>query len=368
MQSEEPSPLRRLAIPALLVALAMLAINYKYVEASILQNLVAHKNEKSQHTLAYNSQTLPLLKAGGHQATAPFLLEEGVLAAETGPLGVVYDSTPGGTISRYTVKAGDTLESVAKAHGISKNTIIWANAIGKNPTLSVGQELVILPVSGVRYTVKESGETVSSIAQKFKADAAEIADYNDVVLSNTFSKGTQLIIPDGELAIEQPKQAEKEEKKDKKTLPAPKAKVAIAVPKIVAQTETPPAVNETAKKNTTGYFIRPLKAGVLTQGLHGFNGVDFGVPIGTPVYAAAAGKVIVVKGANAWNGGYGNYVVIEHDNGTQTLYAHNDKNMVSVGDVVTQGHTIALSGNTGRSTGPHLHFEVRGGTNPFGKK
>ena len=69
--------------------------------------------------------------------------------------------------------------------------------------------------------------------------------------------------------------------------------------------------------------------------------------------------------SGGWNGGYGTYVVIKHQNGTQTLYAHNSENYVSVGQYVSQGETIAAVGSTGRSTGAHLHFEVRGTTNPF---
>ena len=79
------------------------------------------------------------------------------------------------------------------------------------------------------------------------------------------------------------------------------------------------------------------------------------------------GEVIIARGNGAYNGGYGNYIVIKHSNGTQTLYAHLSKVSVSVGDEVNTGEVIGKSGNTGRSTGPHLHFEVRGATNPFTK-
>ncbi len=85
---------------------------------------------------------------------------------------------------------------------------------------------------------------------------------------------------------------------------------------------------------------------------------------GAPIRAAAAGEVIVSK-TGGWNGGYGNYIVIKHANGTQTLYAHNSSNAVSAGASVAQGEVIGYVGNTGRSTGSHLHFEVRGAKNPF---
>ena len=113
-----------------------------------------------------------------------------------------------------------------------------------------------------------------------------------------------------------------------------------------------------------GYYLRPIAGGVKTQGLHGYNGIDIGARSGTPILAAASGRVIVSR-LGGWNGGYGNYLVIEHPNGTQTLYSHNSINLAAVGQWVEQGETIATVGATGRATGPHLHFEVRGAKNPF---
>lgn len=88
----------------------------------------------------------------------------------------------------------------------------------------------------------------------------------------------------------------------------------------------------------------------------GHTGIDIAVPTGTPVRAALPG---VVTKATYNAGGYGYYVMIDHGNGMVTLYAHNSKLLVSVGDTVEAGDTVSLSGSTGRSTGPHLRFEVR---------
>ncbi len=89
------------------------------------------------------------------------------------------------------------------------------------------------------------------------------------------------------------------------------------------------------------------------------EGIDIAVPTGTPVVAAAAGTVIYAGVL----GGYGNLVVVDHGNGLATAYAHNSAYASSVGQVVAQGTVIAYSGNTGNSSGPHVHFEVRvGGT------
>jgi len=85
------------------------------------------------------------------------------------------------------------------------------------------------------------------------------------------------------------------------------------------------------------------------------NGIDIAVPEGTPVRPVLSGKVIY----SGYSKGYGNCVIVEHEDGIQTLYAHNSKNLVKVGDIVTPETFIALSGSTGRTTGPHLHFEIR---------
>jgi Membrane proteins related to metalloendopeptidases len=103
---------------------------------------------------------------------------------------------------------------------------------------------------------------------------------------------------------------------------------------------------------------------VRTQGLHGNNGVELGCPIGTPVIASAGGKIVSAK-SSGYNGGYGKVIIIAHENNTQTLYAHLSRVDVNVGDIVQQGDIIGLTGNTGKSTGPHLHFEIRGAKNPF---
>ena len=113
-----------------------------------------------------------------------------------------------------------------------------------------------------------------------------------------------------------------------------------------------------------GSYSHPVPGSVKTQGIHGYNAVDLAAPIGTTVYAAAGGEVIISK-SSGWNGGYGNYIVIRHNDGSQTLYAHLSYNSVGVGQYVGTGAVIGSVGNTGRSTGPHLHFEVRGSRNPF---
>ena len=112
-----------------------------------------------------------------------------------------------------------------------------------------------------------------------------------------------------------------------------------------------------------GFFVRPT-SGTKTQGLHGHNGVDIGASIGTPVFASAEGEVISAK-SSGYNGGYGSMIIISHGGNIQTVYGHLSAVKVSVGQHVSQGQVIGAVGNTGKSTGTHLHFEVRGAKNPF---
>jgi murein DD-endopeptidase MepM/ murein hydrolase activator NlpD len=244
-----------------------------------------------------------------------------------------------GVITTYTVREGDNLSQIADTFGISVNTILWANDIKDAKTIHAGDTLVILPVSGVRYTVKKGG-TLSDVAKLFNADVDEIALFNGIDPSAPLAAGTEIIIPGGSELTSSPA------KSTTKSSSGVKAGTSTSVV-------------------TSGYFRNPLPGGILTQGIHGTNAVDIGAPAGTPIYAAAAGTVIISKNNGAWNGGYGSYVVITHNNGTQTLYAHMSKDVASVGETVAAGDVIGYVGRTGEATGNHLHFEVRGGTNPF---
>ena len=291
---------------------------------------------------APNSQTIGLLEAVSNPdpkagKTADItIVDDSALQAETGPLGTAADidtyAPKSDQISVYVVRQGDSLSAIAQMFNVSVNTIVWANELPSR-TIAPGDTLVILPVTGLRYKVK-SGDTLKSIAAKFKADIDDIADFNGFTGTQALAIGEEIIIPDGEIEAVAP-----------------------------VKPSTKPA---SALSSIAGYFIRPLARGVLTQGVHGHNGVDLAASIGEPILAAARGTIIVSK-SGGYNGGYGTYLVIAHPNGTQTLYAHNSKNAVKQGDFVERGQIIGYVGNSGKSTGPHLHFEVRGARNPFGK-
>lgn len=240
-----------------------------------------------------------------------------------------------GSISLYQVREGDSLSEIADMFNVTINTILWANDIKDSSTIQPGDTLLILPVSGVQHKVT-SGQTLAGIAKKYDADLGEVAAFNGLAEEAALAVGDTIIIPGGDLA---PKAAAKSTTTKKTTA----AKTLVAL---------------------DGYFGNPLPGGRVTQGIHGYNGIDVGAPSGTPIYAAASGSIIVAKGGGGYNGGYGNYIVISHDNGTQTLYAHLSALAVS-GGAVSKGDVIGYVGNTGRSTGNHLHFEVRGAKNPL---
>lgn len=254
--------------------------------------------------------------------------------AEFGATGTVAKAQNSDHISVYVVREGDTLSQIAEMFGVTVNTIKWSNDLESN-VLKEGQTLVILPVSGVKHVVVK-GDTIDTIAKKYKGNSEEILAYNNLEENKSLEVGSTIIIPDGEM-VSSPKNS---------SASSYAGKLASGL------------------KEYVGYFLRPILGGKRTQGIHGYNAIDIGAPIGTPIYAAADGEVIISR-SGGWNGGYGTYIVIKHDNGTQTLYSHNQSNTVSVGDVVKKGDIIGYVGNTGKVTGPHLHFEVRGGKNPF---
>ena len=262
--------------------------------------------------------------------------QEGIVAVTSSLGGDVFYSSSD-QISVYVVREGDTLDEIANMYGVTSNTIRWANDLTPKSTIKKDQRLVILPVSGIKYVVKK-GDSLSSIAKNFKGDKAEIISFNDLGDENGLVVGKEIIIPNGEIS-----QTAQEKTNSTKT----------TTPK-----------NMASKGSTKGYFLRPVIGGIKTQGLHGHNGVDIAAKLNTPILASASGQVIVAK-SGGWNGGYGSYVVISHPNGMQTLYGHLNLVNVSVGDSVKKGDVIGGMGNTGKSTGVHLHFEVRGGTNPF---
>lgn len=282
------------------------------------------------------------------------MVEGSALLADAGPIGTYANvaSTTSDRISLYIVRDGDTLSQIADMFGVSINTLVWANDLGSSKAIHPGQTLVILPVSGVKHVVAK-GDTLASLAKKYGGAASDISDFNGLDSAAPLAIGSTVIIPNGEISAP----VSSGTTGTKSGTKSSGGKKSGSIPANPFRGGSGPEID--------GYYADPVPGALLTQGLHGLNAVDLAAPKGTPIHAAARGVVIISRANGAWNGGYGNYVVIAHNNGTQSLYAHMSRDIVQVGQEVAQNDIIGYVGTTGLSTGPHVHFEVRGARQPF---
>lgn len=308
-----------------LVSLFSKMLGNQEASAKLSRPRTADSQTSATVVLQAAANTAPVFLA----ATEPPIDDDNALSPDIARANATSTEDINTQISTYVVRPGDNLTGVAKMFGVSINTIMWANDFTGRSVLQPGQTLVILPVTGISHTVKK-GDSIQSIAKQYKADVEDILNYNDLTLGSTLAIGVDIIIPNAET----PNQA---------------AATARAVP----------------VSSYPGYYSCPLPGGRISQKLHGHNGVDLAAPVGTAIRAAAGGTVIIDRSNGAWNGGYGNFVVILHPNGTQTLYSHMSRSTVDSGQTVSKGQVVGYVGMTGLTTGPHLHFEVRGATNPF---
>nr|WP_318660752.1 M23 family metallopeptidase [uncultured Treponema sp.] len=228
------------------------------------------------------------------------------------------------SFTNYTVKAGDTISGISlKFHLNNISTIIAVNNIDNVRSLNAGKKLVIPSVDGLMYKV-QTADTIQGIAKKYGISVEDILDTNDLD-SEILAVGKSLFIPGAKL--------------DKNTLRR--------------------AMGDT--------FVNPLKTTLwrLTSrcgyrsdpftGVKQYHpGIDMAISSGTPIYAALSGKVV----ACGWSNIYGSYVIIDHQNGYQSLYGHMSKKLCTLNQEVNTGTRIGLVGSTGYSTGPHLHFTV----------
>ena len=237
-------------------------------------------------------------------------------------------------VVNYVVQEGDTPFDIAIKFSINTDTVLWANNLKDGDLIKPGQQLTILPINGVRVKIVAK-DTLASLAKKYNGKVEEIISYNNLADDN-LKAGNYLIIPNGEMPTPV----------SSKSTPLPPSKI------------TAPTIG--------GNWLIAPTTGTNWGKLHGQNGVDVANACGTAIYAAAAGKVTLADSAG-WNDGYGKYIMIKHPNGVVTLYAHASQLLVNAGEQVAQGQLIALMGTTGRSTGCHLHFEVRGAKNPLAR-
>jgi murein DD-endopeptidase MepM/ murein hydrolase activator NlpD len=231
-------------------------------------------------------------------------------------------SKPKPVIVTHIVEAGQTLWDIANRYSIDIDTIVAANELSDPQRLQVGQNLTILTVKGALHTVR-SGDNLWDIARAYQVRTQDIVEANELLDPASLRVGQKLVIPGGQAAAAQRYQL------------------------MASNGQLRRAFDWPARGRISSRY------GTRWGRMH--YGLDVAVPTGTPVRAAADGRV-------TWSGArgtYGNLVIIDHGQKIETRYAHNSRLLVRAGDTVKRGQIIAHSGNTGRSTGPHIHFEIR---------
>ncbi|MGN0729767.1 LysM peptidoglycan-binding domain-containing M23 family metallopeptidase [Treponema sp.] len=225
----------------------------------------------------------------------------------------------------YRVKKGDMISFIADEFGVTQDTIISVNNIHASRLIQIGQYLKIPSMPGILYTVREDGETVETISEKYKVDALTCSSVNHLELTEKLSAGKSLFVPYAELDW-------------------------ITRQEINGDLFTKPIHSRFYYSSMFGWRASPFDSSKRT--FHG--GIDMACAKGTSIYAALPGKVSVC----GWSDVYGNYVIISHHSGYKTLYGHMNEILVRKGQAVDTGTRIGKVGNTGMSTGPHLHFTV----------
>ena len=233
----------------------------------------------------------------------------------------------------HEVQSGETVSDIASLYSISTNTVLWENKLGARDFIKPGQELTILPVSGISYQIK-SGDTLEKVADKYGVTVDEIVEYNQLASAEAVSEN-QIILLDGGVP------------------PAPPA------PKVQQNSRFSSVSDFFVPSNATPTYGTKLQWPTPSRRINQYfgwrhTGIDIDGTTASPNYAADTGRVIY----SGWSGGYGLMVKIDHGNGIQTLYGHFSKIAVSVGDSVARGETLGMMGCTGWCTGNHLHFEV----------
>ncbi len=280
----------------------------------------------------------PLYSPGQYQTYAALNNQDGGLLSRLAVADTTRPTDVRTGIITYTVQPGDTVEAIAVRFGLQPSTLVWSNeAVEETPDrLDIGQVLYVLPVDGIWYTVQEE-DTLDSIAAKFKAKVEDIvaSPLNALSDSSNLLPGQKIVVPRG---------------------------VKPFVPRAVPQ----PANTYAASAYTgapvqvaaSGTFQWPTN-GYISQGYWwGHQALDIANAVGIPIAAADSGYVSFA----GWDGtGYGYMVMVNHGNGFVTVYAHLSAYYVDPGQPVSRGQIIAAMGSTGRSTGPHLHFEIRYG-------
>jgi len=243
----------------------------------------------------------------------------------------------------YTVKEGDSLWSIARAHDMYVTDIVASNAIQEDSILALGQSIILSKPTPLVTVVAqvEGNETVPIPYQTITENDNSV---NGIKVKTEGKNGEKFIAYTATLRNGVVESKNIIEEKVIKT----------AVDKVVVKGRSVQVASRSGGGTSTGKLHWPVSGSISQSFGRGHTGMDIAGASGSAIGAADGGTVTFA----GWQGGYGNFIIINHGNGIVTRYAHCSKLLVQKGQKVSQGQTIGLRGSTGRSTGPHLHFEV----------
>ncbi|MBM3270553.1 MAG: peptidoglycan DD-metalloendopeptidase family protein, partial [Candidatus Sericytochromatia bacterium] len=259
-----------------------------------------------------------------------------------------------GAPREYMVRKGDFPELIAKRFGVSPETVLFHNKLTKRSILQVGQKLEIPPASGYYHTVRR-GETLKGLLAGRDLDEARFRRYNPGVGDRLRAKQTVFIPGKPPVVAEERRRPERPERGYRERDTRKKAHRGV--------------FGDLGRAISDGFHwplsTKAVSSGFGERGRRDWHpGIDIRAGVGTPIRAARDGVVVRA----GWEGAYGRMVEISHGGGVSTRYAHASSLAVSPGERVEAGEIIGRVGTTGRSTGPHLHYEVRINGRPVNPK
>lgn len=228
------------------------------------------------------------------------------------------------TYTAYRIRQGDMISVIAERFGVTQDTLISVNNIRQTRRIQIGEYLCVPSMPGILYTTKKAGETVGTIAQSYQVSAKKTAAVNHLIEENPLPAGATVFVPDAFLDW-------------------------VTRQEINGDLFKRPLHRRYYMSSRFGWRASPFTG---KRTFH--NGVDMAAAAWTPVYAALAGKVTFA----GYGAVYGNYVIVTHHSGYRTLYGHMAGIKVKTGEYVDTKSVLGWVGNTGLSTGPHLHFSV----------